>query len=65
MNNITILFKDSTTVTIRHAYQVVNDGELLTINYEECVDDEGYKVMTTDSATFALDDIALITNYEI
>ena len=63
--NITIIFKDSTTVNFGYAYQIVNDGEFLIVNYEDWVEDEGDTVMTADSAMFALDDITIIVKGEV
>ena len=58
--HITIIFKDGTTVRFEHVYQVANDGNQITFNYESWHEDGNVSVRTTSTATFDKGDIAFI-----
>ena len=58
--NITIIFKDGTTVRFDHVYQIANDGDEITFNYESWYEDGNISMRTTGTATFDSADICYI-----
>lgn len=58
--NITIIFKDGSSVRLENVYQIANDGDEITFNYESWQEVGNMSMSTTNSATFDSTDICYI-----